>query len=112
VAALVGAQYYWIVHYHPVALLGYMTLLEAYPPQVEEIEQLIARTGYERAAFRTLLHHADLDPHHAAELLQRIDALPLTPGQSAVLGVSALSSVYLLTRIVNEIVARADSRAG
>src|SRR3954466_13481051 len=24
VAGLVGAQYYWIFHYHPVALLGYM----------------------------------------------------------------------------------------
>jgi hypothetical protein len=28
VAALVGAQYYWILHHHPVALLGYMATLE------------------------------------------------------------------------------------
>ena len=31
-AALVGAQYYWIRHVHPVALLGYVMLLEGYPP--------------------------------------------------------------------------------
>ena len=109
VAELVGAQYYWILHYHPIALLGYMTLLEAYPPRVEAVEELIARTGYERSAFRTLLHHADQDPHHAAELCATIDALPLTPDQSAVLGVSALSTVYLLTRVVAEIVSRADA---
>src|SRR5215212_640831 len=37
VAALVGAQYYWIEHYHPVALLGYIALLEGYPPVASEI---------------------------------------------------------------------------
>ena len=29
VAALVGSQYYWILHYHPVAFLGYVALMEA-----------------------------------------------------------------------------------
>lgn len=28
VARLVGAQYYWITHHHPVALLGYIAVLE------------------------------------------------------------------------------------
>ena len=28
VAAMVGSQYYWINHYHPVTLLGYIAVLE------------------------------------------------------------------------------------
>jgi len=103
VAQLVGAQYYWLFHYHPVALLGYITLLEGYPPLPDEIEDLITKTGHGRAAFRTLLHHAALDPHHAAGLFATIDALPLSPEQSAVLGASALSSAYLLTEVVHNI---------
>ena len=34
VAAMVGAQYYWLRHYHPVSLLGHITAIEGYhPPQ-------------------------------------------------------------------------------
>jgi hypothetical protein len=66
VAALVGAQYYWIHHYHPVALLGYIHQLECYPPSLELIARLQAASGYDRAAFRTMIAHAELDPGHAA----------------------------------------------
>jgi hypothetical protein len=106
VAELVGAQYYWILHHHPVVLLGYMTLLEGYPPTAGDVEDLIARTGFDRAAFRTLLHHADADPHHAAELFETMDALPLTTEQVSALGVGALSAAYQLTRLIEEIVDR------
>lgn len=34
IAALVGSQYYWMRHYHPVALLGYIAVLEGRPPSV------------------------------------------------------------------------------
>ena len=42
---VVGAQYYWILHYHPVALLGWIGLLEGYPPAPEMLDELMARTG-------------------------------------------------------------------
>ena len=47
VAALVGAQYYWVLHHHPVALLGYIGLLEGYPPGRPRYgsNELRARTG-------------------------------------------------------------------
>jgi hypothetical protein len=103
VAELVGAQYYWIFHYHPVALLGYVALLEGYPPSPALIEDLVARTGYNRRAFRTLIAHADLDPHHRDELDEVLDSMPLTQEQSTVLGLSAMSSAYMLTRVIDEI---------
>jgi hypothetical protein len=109
VAAFVGAQYYWILHHHPLSLLGYIVVLEAYPPLIREIEDLIARTGHDRAAFRTLLHHADLDQHHADELFSAIDALPLTAEHSAVLGASALSSARLLIEVIKDVIERFDA---
>jgi hypothetical protein len=109
VAALVGSQYYWVFHYHPVALLGYIELLEGYPPSAPEIEDLITRTDYRREAFRTLIHHARLDPDHGDELNRTVDELPLTEEQSAAVGLSAMNSVHLLARVIEEIVEAADS---
>jgi hypothetical protein len=104
VAALVGAQYYWLLHYHPVALLGYIALLEGYPPTGEAVRGLIERTGYPPEAFRTLLAHAELDPHHREELDETLDSLPLTPAHSTAIGVSAMYSVHMATRAIEEVV--------
>jgi hypothetical protein len=103
VASLVGAQYYWIHHYHPVALLGYIGLLEGYPPSPALIDELQRRTGFERAAFRTMIAHAELDPGHGAELDELLDTLPLTREQSAVIGLSALHTVERYTQAIEEI---------
>ena len=109
VASAVGAQYYWILHYHPVALLGWVGLLEGYPPTPEMLDELVAHTGYGREAFRTLKAHAELDPHHRDELFDALDRLPLTAEQSAVLGLSAMSSVHLLAQALNEVTDRVQA---
>jgi hypothetical protein len=106
VAAMVGSQYYWIYHYHPVALLGYIAVMEGYPPTEEQVDDLVARTGYPREAFRTMLRHAKLDPHHRDDLDRLLDTLPLTPEQVSVIGVSALQTVHLGSRAVQEVVDR------
>ena len=103
VAAVVGAQYYWILHYHPVALLGYIALLEGYPPSIEMLEDLVDRTGHSRAAFRTLIAHAELDPGHRDELDAVLDGLPVTEEQSTVMGLSAIYSVQMLARAIDEV---------
>jgi Iron-containing redox enzyme len=103
IAALVGAQYYWIFHYHPVVLLGYIAVLEGYPPDPADVEMLAARTGFPPEAFRTLAAHAELDQHHRDELLEAIDALPLSEEQVDALGVSAVYTVHMTTRALEEI---------
>jgi hypothetical protein len=107
VAAFVGAQYYWIEHYHPVALLGYVTLLEGYPPVASEIEQLQRRTGFGPDAFRTLSLHGELDPHHGEELDEVLNSLPLIEQQRTALGLSAIASVQHMTDAVEEVLQRA-----
>jgi hypothetical protein len=104
VAALVGAQYYWIFHYHPVALLGYIAVFEGYPPSPDMVDRLIATTGYSRDAFRTMIGHAELDPGHRDELDRLLDRLAPTREQSTVIGLSAMYSVDAFASAIDEVV--------
>jgi hypothetical protein len=108
VAAVVGSQYYWIFHHHPVALLGYIAVMEGYPPSAGQIEYFVEKTGYPREAFRTMTKHAQLDPQHGAELDEMLDSLPLQPHHWSILGVSALQTVLLGTRAVEEAIEAHD----
>jgi len=103
IAAMVGSQYYWIYHYHPVALLGYIAVMEGYPPTIEQVDDLEARTGFPRAAFRTMLRHAQLDPRHRDDLDRVLDSLPLTSEHAALLGVSAMQTVHLGSQAVQAV---------
>jgi len=103
VAALVGTQYYWILHFHPVAFLGYVAVMEGYPPTPELIETLIARTGFPREAFRTYIEHGDLDPGHRDHLDETLDSLPLTAERESVVGLSAIVTADLAARALAEL---------
>lgn len=103
VAALVGGQYYWIHHHHPVSFLGYVALMEGYPPTPELIEMLIERTGYPRDAFRTYLEHAELDPGHRDRLDRTLDALPLEEPDEVAIGLSAIATAALAARSLEEL---------
>lgn len=105
VAAMVGAQYYWIHHHHPVALLGYIAVMEGYPPTEAQVDDLVARTGFPRRAFRTLLKHVHLDQNHRDDLNDLLDALPLTPRDHAVIGSSALTTMSFGAQAVREVLA-------
>jgi len=103
VAALVGAQYYWIHHHHPVAFLGYVALMEGYPPTTELIETLAARTGYPQESFRTFAQHAELDPGHRDHLDETLDALPLGEREEAAIVASASATAILAAKAVSEV---------
>ncbi|GAB2576073.1 hypothetical protein GCM10027168_06320 [Streptomyces capparidis] len=103
VATLVGSQYYWILHYHPVALLGHIAVVEGNPPSREVAELLGARTGLPREGFRTLRLHSALDVRHRDELFRVIDALPLTELQERALGLSALHTMDALVTLFRDL---------
>jgi hypothetical protein len=102
-AALLGAQYFWIFHYHPVAILGFLHL-EHYHPHGPSLERFIERTGLPRDGFRQLLIHAKLDAVHARELDRVFDSLPLEPRHEQLIGLSALQTVALLTEVWLDVV--------
>jgi hypothetical protein len=103
VARLVGAQYYWIQHHHPVCLLGYIAVLEGSAPPPWLAGHLAALTGLPRGAFRTLHHHAIADVGHQADFDTFLDQLPLTAGHERAVAVSALSTVDGLTELLRRL---------
>lgn len=105
VAALVGAQYYWLEHYHPVTVLGYIAVLEGNPPEPGLIGQLAEVTGLPPAAFRALASHAELDPGHGRQVFELLDDLPLSRAHEQALGSSALHTIRAVTRIVSALAA-------
>ena len=110
-AALIGAQYFWILYCHPVSILGFLEL-EAYHPDRRYIEQLIERTGLPREGFRYLLLHAEVDIEHTEELHRVLDSLPLEPFHEELIALSALQTMALLIDAWLDIVADGASAVG
>ena len=100
VAAMIGTFYYWILHGHPVAILSFFAVVEANPPRPETLDRVAATTSVPSEALRCIYKHAELDPHHAEEVNELIDSLPLTAEQAALLEVSALTLIEQLTGIL------------
>ena len=103
VATLVGAQYYWLRHHHPVSLLGHMAVIEGHPPKPGFAERLQRATGLPEDAFRTLSRHEELDTGHARELDEVIDSLPLRPEHETMLGISALHTIESAITVFDEL---------
>lgn len=112
VAELVGAQYYWVLYEHPVALMGQAAVIECHPMPRSVVEELIRRSGLPRAAFRNLLRHSALDQRHRDEVHATLDRLPLTEAQTALVGLSALHTIAAGARHIDRVVDAFDrSRA-
>jgi hypothetical protein len=109
VARLVGAQYYWIEHHHPVALLGYIAVMEGNAPAVWFADWIVSTTGVPEAAIRTLREHADLDPGHADAVFDLLDALAVTAAQATAVAVSGLYTMDALMALFAHIVRVSDS---
>jgi hypothetical protein len=112
VGAMVGSVYYWTLHAHPVAILGYCAVLEGTPPTAAFIDRLQQRTGYPAEAFHTLRQHSDVDINHGGELFALLDSLPLTPGHEAIVSLAALQTADLLIAIGDELLDAASDPDG
>jgi hypothetical protein len=111
-ASLLGMQYYWIRHRHPIAFAGYSAILEGNPMPVEFIREIGEKTGLPEDGFRTLIWHSQHDPEHTAELYRTLDALPLTTEQVSLIGINIAHTHQLLARSVHEMIASFDEQAG
>lgn len=106
VAAMIGSQYYWIYHFHPVAILGFIQLMEGYPPRLQFVDALRRATGLGEAAFRSLAQHAVLDIGHGRMLEEIMDALELSDSQEDAIFSNGLATIRCLidiyTRMLKE----------
>jgi hypothetical protein len=103
VSVLVGSQYYWILHVHPVALLGFIAVLEGTPPIADYFADVFDRASIPQAAASNIFRHAKLDPRHRDDLDLALDSLPLTDYHHSLLGISAFHTVTALARVAEEV---------
>ena len=103
VVSLLGAQYFWALNIHPVAVFGYLIVLEGYAPIAEQLEAIRVRTGLPGTAFRCLIAHADNDPHHLADLNYTLDSMPLTPEQQEHVALSAFHTIDAVACVFEEL---------
>jgi pyrroloquinoline quinone (PQQ) biosynthesis protein C len=100
---MVGSQYYLINHYNPVAMLGYIAVMEGTPPQSEFIEDVARRNKLPLEAFSSFLLHAKVDPKHRADLDLLLDKLPLRKEQLGLIGLSALQTIQYLKTVLADV---------
>ncbi len=100
---LVGAQYFWMRHVHPVAVLGYLILMEGYAPLLEQLEEIQLRTGFPSSAFRCLRAHAEDDPAHLAELNATLDRMDLSPSQAQAVALCAFAAIEGVAALFEEL---------
>ncbi len=102
VAQLVGAQFLWIRHAHPVALFGFLGVLED-PPTMQHVDELERLTGLPTDAFRCLRLHVTHDVDHSRELREVVESLPLTQAQADLIATSAFSTLQCIAALMEEL---------
>ncbi len=108
IAALIGSQYYWVRHYHPIAFMGYIASMEVYPPTVEYVNKLIKDTGLPAEGFNTLMMHAKIDIAHREDIINLLNNLPLTDHHKKIIEMSAFQTFRYLALIMEDIYKAAD----
>lgn len=103
IASMMGAQYYWIHHFHPVMMLGCIAVLEGGPPSDALINKLERESDLPTEAFRTYRFHGSVDPHHRDDLDKALDEMPLTRRNLGLIGISATHTANTLADIVSRI---------
>jgi len=101
---LVGVLYYWIHHYSPIALAGFIAAMEGGPPPAEFFEKVAARNHLPLECFSSFLYHAKIDPQHKRDLDVVLDSLPLTEAQIELIGISSLRTIRMMTGIMEDII--------
>ncbi|MGC1294070.1 MAG: hypothetical protein WA869_03440 [Alloacidobacterium sp.] len=102
VAALVGMQYYWVLHVHPVAYMGYLAVAEE-APEIAFLEEVSDRTGIPLSSMTCHVMHAQLDPGHVEEFDATLDALPLTAWHQDLIAVNAIATVAHLENFFTDV---------
>lgn len=110
-AAMVGSQLFLMQEYTPLTLLGYIYVLEAYPPQAKALKWITERHGIPAEGLRTLLDHSDLDQEHRDDLIKSIDTLVVNPRDQELVTHSALIASEFTLLLLSDLWHCAERRA-
>lgn len=108
-AAMIGSQYYWVRHQHPIAFMGYLAAIETYPPTVDYVEKLIKDSGLPAEGFETLMMHAKIDIAHKEDIINLLNTLPLTKEHKAMIEMSAFQTFRYIALTMDGLCKKADA---
>lgn len=103
IAAMVGSVYYWIRHYHPVAILGYLACLEVNHPTEDFVNSLIEKSGLPAKGFSTFMEHAQIDINHKQDIIDMINNLPLTENDYRTIEMSAFQTYRYVALVMEDV---------
>jgi hypothetical protein len=106
VVNLIGSQYFWMNHAHPVSVMGYLILMEGYAPIPSQLDDIRVKSGAPASAFRCLKRHAEDDPSHLAELNNTLDSMSLTRDQAHAVAMCAFAAIENTAAMFEELVER------
>ena len=109
VATLIGTQYYYINHTHPITMIGYLAVVEGNPPRAEVLDRIVATTTIQREALRSFYRHAEMDIHHSDEVWRLLDDLPLAKWHNTLLGMNAMLVTDQLANMLEDVLAEVDN---
>lgn len=108
---MVASQYFLIERVNPVSVLGYMYILEGLTPKPESIEKYAARAGLPQEALRTILEHAELDPHHISDMREALSSEELSREDQRLISFNSTATVEYLTEMYRAIGRQAQARS-
>lgn len=109
VVILIGTQYYYINHAHPITLIGYLAVVEGNPPRTEILDQIASSTAIPKKALRAFYKHAEIDIHHRDGIWQLLDDLPLTSWHNTLLGMNVMVATDHIANMLEDVLAEADN---
>lgn len=101
-AAMIGSQYY-LIKQHPVAFMGYLACLEVNHPTVEYVETLIERSSLPAEGFSSLMLHATVDIEHKEDIINTLNALPLTDEEYNMIEMSAFQTFRYVALVMEDV---------
>jgi len=109
VATLIGTQYYYINHCHPITMIGYLAVVEGNPPRAEMLDQIVATTSIPKDGLRSFYKHAEMDIHHSEEVWRLLDDLPLSMWHNTLLGINAMLVTDQLANMLEDVFASVNN---
>lgn len=103
VISLVGSQMYMIEHVSPLAILGYMFVLEGFPQTGGLLQFVQQQHEIPSFAMTTLAHHSDIDQEHGHALRALLDGSEFTDDEEEVIMHSALLTSRSVGRFYEEV---------
>jgi len=108
VAAMIGTQYYYINHSHPLSMIGYLAVIEGSPPRKEELDRVASAMVVPKASLRPFYKHAEFDVGHSKDLWDLVDDLPLEPWHETLLGLNVIAVTDQLAVIMANVLAASE----